>query len=235
LIKILKNGLLSLFFPTPCAACGRYVKDFTYLYVCPECYKGIKKLDGHLCAVCFKPLNAEYLTTCRECSTEERLFKNVAPAGVYDGALKGMIHHLKFYNKKKLASVLAEFIVENVCGSAIKWADVIVPVPLSRNVLAQRGYNQTALIAQDLAKKYSVEFSEAVLKTKETEPQNKLDRKERLKNLKGVFLVSLPVAGKKVLVVDDVYTTGATMNEMARVLLGAGAMEVRGIMAARSV
>ena len=72
-LQFLRHGFFSLFFPTPCASCGRYVKDFTYLYVCPECYMGIKKLGGHLCPVCFKPLDAEYLTKCRECSTEERL------------------------------------------------------------------------------------------------------------------------------------------------------------------
>ena len=161
----------------------------------------------------------------------------MTPAGVYDGALKGMIHQLKFYNKKKLAAMLAGFIAENVCDSAIKWADTLVPVPLSKNVLAQRGYNQTALIARTLPKKHSIGFSGAVIKTRETEPQNKLDRKERLKNLRGAYKTKedAQVAGKKVLVVDDVYTTGATMNEMARALLSAGAAEVRGIMAARSV
>jgi competence protein ComFC len=159
----------------------------------------------------------------------------VAAAGVYSGALKELIHLMKFYERKKTAKLLAEFILENVMDCAVKWADVIVPVPLSKNVLAERGYNQTALVAKYLADKYNITLVEAVKKVKETTPQNKLERKDRLKNLKGAFESDSSVAGKKVLVVDDVYTTGATMNEMAKTLRTAGAVEVRGIVVARSV
>ncbi len=231
------NGFLSLFFPTACASCGRHIKDFKYQYVCPECYGGIKRLEGNLCVVCMKPLQADYLNKCRECEEQKRHFACVAPAGVYDGALKGMIHQLKFYNKKKLALVLANFILENVMDTAVKWADVIVPVPLSKKVMAERGYNQTALVAKILADRFGKNMNEAVVKIRETEPQNKLEREQRLKNLKGAFEAKegVSVADRKVLVVDDVYTTGATMNEMAKTLLKAGATEVRGITVARSV
>jgi competence protein ComFC len=237
LINNIKNGVLSLFFPTPCASCGRYIKDFTYLYVCPECYGKTQKLEGHLCSVCMKPLQAGYLNRCGDCEREKRHFTCVAPAGVYQGAIKELIHRLKFYNRKKIAALLAEFILENVMDSAVRWADVIVPVPLSKKVLGERGYNQTALIGKILADRYGIEFSEPVRKARETEPQNKLERKERLTNLKGAYKMEegVSVSGKKVLVVDDVYTTGTTLNEMAIVLIESGAKEVRGIMAARSV
>ena len=92
-----------------------------------------------------------------------------------------------------------------------------------------------ALVAKILADKYNIAFVEAVKKVKETTPQNKLERKDRLKNLKGAFEADYVIAGKKVLVVDDVYTTGATMNEMAKALKTAGAVEVRGVVVARSV
>jgi ComF family protein len=235
LIKNIKNGLLSLFFPAPCAACGRYIKDFRYLYVCPECYGGIRKLDGPVCKTCMKPMNAEFMTECRECEEGRRYFTNIAAAGVYSGALKELIHLTKFYDRKKTAKLLADFIFENVMDAAVKWAGVIVPVPLSKSALSERGYNQTALVAQILAERAGVRYTEAVKKVRETEPQNKLERKDRLKNLKGAFEASAGVAGMKVLVVDDVYTTGATMNEMAKTLLAAGAAEVRGIVVARSV
>jgi competence protein ComFC len=224
-MKKIQDGLLSLFFPTTCAACGRYIKDFAYLYVCPECYDGIKRLEGNLCVVCMKPLQADYLNKCRECEGQKRYFACVAPAGVYDGALKGMIHQLKFYNKKKLAKVLADFMLDNIMDTAVKWADVLVPVPLSKKVMAERGYNQTALVAKILAGRFGKEMSGAVIKIRETEPQNKLEREQRLKNLKGAFEAKegVCVTGRKVLVVDDVYTTGATMNEMAKILIKAGA------------
>jgi competence protein ComFC len=182
-----------------------------------------------------KPLDADYLTECGDCERGERHFTNVAAAGVYSGALKELIHLMKFYERKKTAKLLAEFVLENVMDSAIKWADVIVPVPLSKRVLAERGYNQTALVAGILAEKYGIEFGEAVKKIKETEPQNKLERKDRLRNLRGAFEAVFSVTGRKVLVVDDVYTTGATMNEMAKTLKRAGALDVRGVVVARSV
>ena len=233
--KMLGDGLLSLLFPTPCAACGRYIKDFKYLYVCPDCYKSIRLLDGVVCKTCMKPMNADFMTECSECAEGKRHFVHVSAAGVYSGALKELIHLTKFYERKKIAKLLADFIFENVMDTAIKWADVIVPVPLSKGSLSERGYNQTALVALELSKRTGVQYLDAVKKVRETEPQNKLERKDRLKNLKDAFKAELPVNGKKVLVVDDVYTTGATMNEMAKTLLAAGAKEVRGIVVARSV
>ena len=234
-IKKISDGLLSLLFPTSCAACGRYIKDFKYHYVCVPCYESIKRLEGVLCKTCMKPLDAGYLTECGDCERGERYFTNIAAGGVYSGALKELIHLMKFYERKKTAKLLAGFIIENVMDCAIKWADVIVPVPLSKKVLTERGYNQTALVAEYLADKYNIAFIEAVKKVRETTPQNKLERKDRLKNLKGAFEADSRAAGKKVLVVDDVYTTGATMNEMAKTLNAAGALEVRGIVVARSV
>jgi ComF family protein len=229
------NGLLSLFFPAPCASCGRYIKDFKYLYVCPECYNRIRLLDGVVCKTCMKPMNAEFMTECRDCQEGKKHFTHVAAAGVYSGALKELIHLTKFYERKKIAKLLADFIFDYVMDTAIKWADVLVPVPLSKKAMSERGYNQTALVAAELSKRTGVQYADAVIKVRETEPQNKLERKDRLKNLKDAFKVQLPVNGKKVLVVDDVYTTGATMNEMAKTLIAAGAKEVRGIVAARSV
>jgi len=234
-IKKISDGLLSLLFPSACASCGRYIKDFKYHYVCVPCYESIKRLEGALCKTCMKPLDAGYLTECGDCERGERYFTNIAAGGVYSGALKELIHLIKFYERKKIAKLLAEFVIENIMDCAIKWADVIVPVPLSKKVLAGRGYNQTALVAKILADKFNIPYVEAVKKVRDTEPQNKLERKDRLKNLKGVFEEDSSVAGKKVLVVDDVYTTGATMNEMAKTLKMAGAIEVRGIVVARSV
>lgn len=226
-----------MFFPTPCADCKRYIKDFKYHYVCVSCYENIKRLEGVLCKTCMKPLDAGFLTECGDCAAGKKVFASVAAGGVYSGALKELIHLMKFYERKKTAKLLAEFILENVMDCAIKWADVIVPVPLSKNVLSERGYNQTALVAKYLADKYKIVYLEAVKKVKETTPQNKLERADRLKNLKGAFEMQdgAIVSGKKVLVVDDVYTTGATMNEMAKTLKAAGVVEIRGIVIARSV
>ncbi len=229
------NGFLSLFYPTQCSNCLRYIKDFRFLYVCPDCFSFIKKLSGNVCPVCSKPLNSLYATECKECFQYKKVFKQVKQAGIYEGALKELIHLLKFYGKKKIADLLYDFIINNIEKQYIDRSDVIVPVPLSKKVLRERGFNQTEIIGKKLAKYYNKLFLNAVRKVKETLPQNKLGREERLKNLNGAFQTETSFNGKKVLIIDDVYTTGATMNEVSRVILEKGAVEVRGLAIARSV
>ncbi|MCX8092968.1 MAG: ComF family protein [Candidatus Goldbacteria bacterium] len=229
------NGLLSLFYPTQCGNCKRYIKDFKYLYVCPECFELIKKIKKPVCEICSKPLDSVYTYMCLECVQYEKKFKYVKQAGIYDGALKELIHLLKFYGKKRVAEVLFKFIIENIEFEYINWSDLIVPVPLSKKVLKERGFNQTEIIGRKIANYVKKPFLNVIKKIKETQPQNKLSREERMKNLHGAFNTNVSFKNKKVLIIDDVYTTGATMNEMAEVLLKNGALEVRGLTVARSV
>lgn len=231
----LVNGFLSLFYPTQCSNCLRYIKDFKYLYVCAKCFSLIKKLSGNMCPICSKPLDSLYTDECLECFQYKKRFKQIKQAGIYEGALKELIHLLKFYGKKRIADLLFKFIVENIEEDYLGWPDVIVPVPLSKKVLKVRGFNQTEIIGKKIAKYKDKPFFNVVKKIKETLPQNKLGRDERLKNLHGAFETGISFKDKKVLIIDDVYTTGATMNEMAKVVLEKGALEVKGLAVARSV
>lgn len=231
----LVNGFLSLFYPTQCSNCLRYIKDFKYLYVCVKCFSLIKKLSGNMCPICSKPLDSLYTDECLECFQYKKKFKQIKQAGIYEGALKELIHLLKFYGKRRIADLLFKFIVENIEEGYLGWPDVIVPVPLSKKVLKERGFNQTEVIGRKTAKHLNKPFLNVIEKVKETMPQNKLGREDRIKNLKGAFRTDFSFKGKKVLIIDDVYTTGATMNEMAKVILEKGADEVRGLAIARSV
>lgn len=229
------NGLLSILFPTECAGCKRYIKDFKYIYVCPSCYDGLRPMPELICPVCAKPIHSQHADGCRECRERGNEFSYVLSAGVYEGALKEMIHYMKFNNKKSAAKVAAGFILERVDLRIFAGADMIVPAPLSRKSAADRGYNQTYEVAKFLSEKTGVPMFQKVRKIKETLPQNKLDRKERLKNLKGAFETTDDVAGKVIIVVDDVFTTGATINEIARTLKAMLAKEVRGLVISRSI
>jgi len=233
-VSRLKNGLLSLFFPTICPVCKRYIKDFTYLYVCPECFGKVKAGNAYTCPVCDKPLSSPHAGTCRECREIKKKFSYVRSAGRYEGMLKELIHCLKFYGKKPASKIIAEIILKRVDGQVFENIDCLVPVPLSRKAKSQRGYNQTELIAGIISSRKGIELGRDMVKVRETLPQNKLDRKQRLRNLRGAFEVKGDIRGKRALILDDVYTTGATMNEAAKTLLNAGAIEVRGIVAARS-
>jgi ComF family protein len=229
------NGFLSILFPTQCAGCKRYIKDFKYVYVCPACYEGLRLLPQRICPACAKPIQSEHADGCRECKERGNEFSYVLAAGVYEGALKEMIHYMKFNNKKSAAKVAAGLIMERVDHKIFTGADMIVPAPLSRGSAAERGYNQTYEVAKVLSAQTGIPLAQSVRKIRETLPQNKLDRKERLKNLKGAFEVKDDVSGKTVVVVDDVFTTGATINEIARTLKKASAKEVRGLVIARSI
>lgn len=231
----LVNGFLSLFYPTQCRNCLRYIKDFKYLYVCEKCFLLIKKLRGNICPICSKPLGSLYADKCLECLRYKKRFKQIKQAGIYEGALKELIHLLKFYKKKRIADLLFKFIIDNIEEDYLNWPDVIVPVPLSKKVLNERGFNQTEIIGKKIAQYKNKPFLNVVKKIKETLPQNKLGRNERLKNLNGAFETDVSFKDKKVLIVDDVYTTGATMNEMAKVILEKGALEVKGLAIARSL
>lgn len=232
--KKIRDGFISLFFPEPCSGCGRHIKDFAHECLCPECFETIKKPSGILCAVCLKQLKPGAGGECRECAEYEKHFELIAAGGDYEGALKELIRKMKFCGRENGAKTAARIMSSSAGTEFFSWPDAITCVPLSRNSMKDRGYNQSEAVARILSKKYGVPFVRAVKKIRETEPQNKLERKERIRNLKGAFEAS-GCKGMKILVVDDVFTTGATLNETAKALLSAGASAVRGIVAARSV
>ena len=234
LSKKIKDGFLSLVFPEPCAGCGRHIKDFSHECLCPECFETIKKPSGKICGACLKPLRPGTGGECGECREYEKHFELIAAGGTYEGALKELVHRMKFYGRKNGAKTAAEIMMRAAGDEFFLWPDAVTCVPLSRGSLSERGYNQSEAVARILSKKYRVPFVRLIEKIKETEPQNKLERKDRIKNLKGAFRAS-GCEGLKVLVVDDVYTTGATMNESAKALLEAGAAKVRGIVAGRAL
>jgi len=188
-----------------------------------------------VCPTCSKPLGSLYAEECLECFNYKKKFTQVKQAGIYEGALKELIHQLKFYGKRKIADLLFKFIIENIEQEYFDWPDVIIPVPLSKKVLKKRGFNQTEIIGKKIAIHCNKPFFNVIKKIKETLPQNKLGREERLKNLNGAFKTETFFKDKKILIIDDVYTTGATMNEVSRVILEKGAVEVRGLAIARAV
>jgi ComF family protein len=163
-----------------------------------------------------------------ECLREPPVFKRVLFYGLYEGALMEAIRLLKFSSIKRLARPLGELLA----GLELPEADLIVPVPLEKASLKERGFNQTLLIADALSKRCGVPLGTGVLfKIRKTPPQVGLSREERLKNLRGAFRAN-DLKGKKVILIDDVITTGATCTECSRALYRAGAKEVTAVVLA---
>jgi ComF family protein len=161
-------------------------------------------------------------------------------AAVYDGAVRTALHRFKFQKRKRLAEPLGVLLV-NYLGQAaslkMKELDSIIPVPLHRKRLRQRGFNQVELLARMIGRYYEVPVVESLERLKNTKPQFDLPKAERLANIKGAFRVSRPkeVYNKRVLLLDDIYTTGATIAECAKTLSTAGARRIEVLTLSRAV
>ncbi len=169
---------------------------------------------------------------CGECREKKCHFAKAIAVGVYEGTLSEAIHILKYQKRQAMAKYL-NAVITNVLLQRLTDSDIIIPVPLHKKRLNERGFNQSLLIAHHLSNRLSIPLCmDGLQRTRWTRPQIELSRDERLKNVRGAFAVRADfkpahtIKDKRVILVDDVYTTGATVNECAKVLKKAGASEV---------
>ncbi len=169
---------------------------------------------------------------CGECIKDRPFFKTSITYGLYEGLLKRAIHLLKYCGLRGLAKPLSGLLAE----MPVPEAQIIIPVPPDIKRLKARGFNHSSLIARELSKRLSIPLElDGLIKVKSTAQQVNLKREERLRNMRGAFRALRDFRGKRILLVDDVITTGATASECARALLRAGAEEVYLVAVARSV
>lgn len=224
------GSLLDIIFPPVCPLCEQGLMDGI---LCADCRGNIlsRKIKGPICAVCGIPFIAygdvpemQPGRLCGRCITEKTPFKEARSAFAYEGAVLKAIHRFKYSGTVTLAGYLGRLASEGTDFSARP--DVVVPVPLHKKRLRKRGFNQSLLLAREVAKKFKADVDYLNLKrVRETDPQINLRIREREDNIKGAFVVKDCAAfrNKTVLLVDDVFTTGATIRECAKTLNGAGA------------
>lgn len=204
-----------------CDICGRETFGTN---ICKDCAKTLTFNDKEICPVCGRrTVRSQF---CFECKDKPPLFEMAVSAFVYEG---GAVQLIKKF--KQGDSYLNEYLADAIYKSLKDFPefDCIVCVPMTRRSELKRGFNQSALLAKALSERVVKPYIKgAVEKRKETGEQKALSRKERSKNLAGCFRTAKreEIKGKRVLVVDDILTTGATANEMAHTLLKAGAKEV---------
>ena len=135
----------------------------------------------------------------------------------------------KFYNKRFLHKYLVSFLIDEYLDKAFN-ADIIIPVPMTEKGRKERGFSQTELLAKALSERLNIAYlADGVIKTKDTEHQAKLSGQMRAKNVQGVFKLNADVKGKRVLIIDDILTTGATISEVARAVLRGKPLSVEGL------
>ncbi|UCG14151.1 MAG: ComF family protein [Deltaproteobacteria bacterium] len=193
------------------------------------------------CPVCGLPFSVEISSThlCGDCLTDQHQFHRARATGRYRGLLRDIIHRFKYGGQTFLARPLAQILVAPAMELAHHYdVDLIIPVPLHPKRLRQRGFNQAALLATDLGSALGISVDYSSLKrTRWTDPQTGLSRRQRQMNVKGAFSVARPekVNARSVLLLDDVITTGETVNQCTRVLRDGGARLVLVVAAARTV
>ncbi len=227
--KTLKEKLLNILFPRDikCLVCKEELSHNTLYSICDICMDELPFIRGKICLRCGQPL-ANESNYCLNCKNHKSEFKASRSVFLYRGAIRRMIKNLKYDNMKYLAKTFGNFIASEVMNYSVKF-DVVIPVPLSERRKKIRGYNQAYLLCGALKDKLHLDVREEVLlKTKHTSSQAYLSVGERRKNLENSFKVSdkTLVKGKTILLVDDIYTTGSTLNECAKTLKKAGAKEV---------
>ncbi|MGO8795097.1 MAG: ComF family protein [Candidatus Sulfotelmatobacter sp.] len=236
-------SLFSVLFPSDCRICGTPLVKISRLPVCQECLDAMRPIAGGVCAICGERIFSPYAGTagtgeprCGVCRRIEPPFVRAVAYGSYESGLRELIHLLKFGGMRPAANILGRMLAEAIGVLAPEFpaeSVSMIPVPLHRSKIRQRGFNQAELIARaamkNLAPSARLHLSVGVLeRTRETVSQIGLTSHQRRINLRGAFRVAQPeaVKGREVLVIDDVYTTGATVSECARVLRRAGATRV---------
>jgi len=231
--------LINLIYPAFCQLCGKK----TVLqegYLCPDCLKKIKKRVPPFCRTCGKQLlDTQMQKICIDCEESSFYFDRASSALYYNEPLKKLVHNFKY---KKMTSLTKEFVALTMdfmerYGIG-KNAHLILSIPMHPARLFKREINPSHILAKNIAKKLGCLYSEKLLKkTKNTKLQTKLNRQERIDNLKGSFYLhqntKYNLRHKNILLVDDIFTTGSTVNECAKILKEKGATYVEVVTLAR--
>ena len=237
----LLSAIVDLIFPPCCPICKRRGESFHPPRLCPQCQGEVKLIVSPLCTICGLPFTAgegeDHL--CGDCLTERRYFTTARAVGIYQGTLQKAIPMFKYRMNTPLIKTLGDILITNCERLLNPFAyDLLIPVPLHRSRLRERGFNQALILVREVENKIHLPLDYLNLqRIRDTQPQTSLKEKERKKNVRGAFGLreEQKVKGKTILLVDDVYTTGATVNECSRVLKKAGAKRVDVLTLARAV
>jgi len=218
-IKVFTKNFLNLLYPLHCLGCQTPLEAMNELRLCGHCIASINRnamppfeLDG---------LPVKAYSAC-----------------LYDDALKELVHSFKYKGKTILAKIFSKLMIDHIKDNPeIAGVDLVTAVPLHKDRLKEREFNQSLLIANYISKEYSLALTNTLEKTRKTRYQNELLKSERLKNLEGAFSVSpaADIKDKNILLIDDIMTTGSTLKECAKTLLGGGAKDVKCFTLARGI
>jgi ComF family protein len=222
------NRFIDLLFPPRCGGCQTAGSLW-----CAACRAATQPIEPPWCEKCGEPFVADRL--CANCRNYPLVIDKIRSAALFDGVLRQAIHRFKYERLSGLAEPLGDLLADYWCAEQLT-ADWLIPVPLHPSRERDRGYNQSELLARQLARRVNVPVSSKGLRrTRATAVQMTLNAAERRQNVAGAFeCVEVQVRGARVMIVDDVGTTGATLDACAQAVLKAGAVSVMGLTLART-
>ncbi|MDQ3942310.1 MAG: ComF family protein [Actinomycetota bacterium] len=221
------SALADLFYPQRCVGCERRASDL----LCQACFEALPRIGRPVCARCGMPTAFETFV-CDECKDVDFGFESARAPLRYAGVGKEIVHTLKYRGYTRVVERLAAPLMLSVLDSQDQF-DVVVPVPLHRSRLRRRGFNQAELLARGIAKEIKAPVSDTIQVVRRLRDQVELSATERRANVSGAFRARGRVRGR-VLLIDDVFTTGATMSSCAETLSKAGAEEVHALSLCRT-
>lgn len=225
------SKILAAFLPPRCIKCGTILEDQDGL--CQDCFHEINFITPPYCAKCGRAFYEEIPSSrmlCGRCvSDHKQLFRLARSCMEYTDTSKPLIIAFKFFDRTEYKKVFARWLALSGTDIFEAGVDLIVPIPLHFTRLIKRRYNQSALLAKELSKLTQIPTDmTSVVRHRRTKPQVKFSGKARVENVKDAFSVKHPqrIKGRRVVLIDDVFTTGSTFNECAKALLKAGAKSV---------
>lgn len=221
-----RNALLDLLFPPRCVVCRQ-----SGTWLCASCVARFEKILPPLCERCGRPLNH---STCPYCAKFPPRIEGTRAVAFFDGALRQAIHAFKYLHRVELADDFGTMLADYLLTFPLP-VDTIIAVPLHPERERARGYNQAALLANALgARLHLPVWNDVLIRTRATRSQTELNAEERRANVRDAFSATSRVRGARILLIDDVCTTGATMEECGVALYTQGAQAVWGLALARS-
>lgn len=225
-----RDLLLNLISPPRCMACNRKMSVYETAKFCHKCGENYHKVNSKVCRICGKPIGSTSDDTCRLCKEQKFYINQNVSRYLYKGSIKDAVQNMKFKRKQWIAFEFGRSMVETVKEhySDINF-DLVLYVPMTKLSVVNRGFNQSLEIAEIISESLKIPIEYNILHKKiNTKTQSGLGRKERFENVKNAFFIrhSEKLTDKVILLIDDVYTTGATINECARMLKKSGALAV---------
>ncbi|MCM8783731.1 MAG: ComF family protein [Candidatus Omnitrophica bacterium] len=231
MIKVLKDlfiGTVDLIYPFRCVICQNKINIKELGPLCFSCFYSIQWNHPPFCSVCGRSIAVELIpeNICVDCKTKKHFFNRAWSVALYEGVMRECIRKFKYERYTGLVyffgKILNDFIAKFI---NIDKFDYVLPIPLHPTKLREREFNQALLLAYPISKKFSKALLKNIYRVKFTLPQSELNAEDRLSNIKGAFKIKKPehIRGKNILIIDDILTTGSTVDECAKLLKSNGA------------